>query len=367
MPQRKGSFLESRIIEDVASLSALAGAWGGLEASIRHPFQELGWYAAWARTIGTTEGRRLKCVTLWDGERLAAVLPLTLRRYKGVRLLEWVGARVTDYCDAIVAPGIDPDEALRLLWRSLNRKVGFDVLRLGQVRTDALISGFVDGIDHWVETREGAFSIPLKWSSGEEWLATRSQKARYEARRLMRQMDKEGYQFKIWKAPEALEPMVSAVIEHKQAWARARGLSSFVTDEQGPEFLRALALEMAARGLLHLSAIQYGDRFIACHFGFERGDTFFFYMPTYDAAYAKKSVGSTLREFLIMSSCDRGLKKFDMLLGADDYKSQYDAVEEPVRTLVVPRGLIGRAAVSYYRRKAVQAVPAVVDTSSEPA
>jgi CelD/BcsL family acetyltransferase involved in cellulose biosynthesis len=333
----------------VESLSALADAWRELEPSIRHPFQELGWYAAWARTIGTTGGRRLKCVTLWDGERLLAVLPLTLRRYKGVRLLEWIGARVTDYCDAIVAPGIDAQDALRSLWRGLNRDVGFDVMRLGQVRSDAFVSGFLDGVDHWVETREGAYSIPLAWSSGEEWLKSRNQKQRYEARRLMRQMDKEGYQFKVWAASEPLEPMLAAVIAQKQAWVRARGVPSSITEPQGPEFLTALAREMAALGMLHLSAVQYGDRFISCHLGFQRGDTLYYWMPTYDAAFAKKRVGNTLREYLIMSACDRGLKKFDMLLGAYEYKSLYDAVKEPLRTIVVPRGLLGRAALAYYR------------------
>ncbi len=51
-------------------------------------------------------------------------------------------------------------------------------------------------------------------------------------------------------------------------------------------------------------------------------------MPMYDAAFAKKRIVNTLREHLIMSACDHGLKKFDMLLGAHDYKSQYAAVKE---------------------------------------
>jgi CelD/BcsL family acetyltransferase involved in cellulose biosynthesis len=341
--------LESRVIEDLSSLSALQDGWLRLQPTIRHPFQEFGWYVAWARTIGTTGGRRLKCITLWDGGRLVAALPLTVRRYKGIRLVEWIGGGVADYCDAIVAPGVDAQDALATLWHSLNREVGYDVLRLGQVRADGVVSGFMDSVDHWIETREGAFSIPLKWSSGEEWLKSRNQKQRYEARRLMRQMDKEGYQFKIWKAPEPLEPMLAAVIDQKQAWVRARNVRSFITEPQGPEFVKALAHEMAALGMLHLSAVQYGDQFISCHLGFERGDTLYYWMPTYDAAFAKKRVGNTLREHLIMSACDRGLKKFDMLLGAYEYKSMYDAVEDPLRTLVVPRGLLGRATVAYYR------------------
>jgi CelD/BcsL family acetyltransferase involved in cellulose biosynthesis len=304
---------------------------------------------------------------LWDGERLLAVLPLVLRRYKGVRLVEWIGARVTDYSDAIVAPGVDPADAMRWLWRGLNRDVRFDVMRVGQVRDDGFVSGFLNGLDHWVETREGAYSIPLTWSSAEEWLKSRSQKQRYEARRLMRQMDKEGYKFTLWKAPEPLEPILAAVIEQKRDWVRARGVRSFITEPQGPEFLAALAREMAALGMLHLSAVQYGDRFISCHLGFERGDTFYYWMPTYDAAFAKKRVGNTLREHLIMSACDRGLKKFDMLLGAYEYKSMYDAVKEPLRTVVVPRGLLGRAALAYYRFAAARTETAAAEAPSETA
>lgn len=345
--------MESKVIEDAASLSALAEAWHGLQPSIRNPFQELGWYAAWVRTIGTTGGRRLKCVTLWDGDRLVAALPLTLRRYKGIRLLEWIGARVTDYCDAIVAPGVDAERALDLLWRNLNRRVGFDVLRLGQVRVDAVISKFVDRLEPWVETRESAYTIPLTWPTGADWVASRSSKRRDSTRQRMRYMEKNGFELKTWRTPEP--DVLAAALEQKQAWVRARNVSSFVTDPQGPEFLRELASEMSARGLLHLSAIRSAERIVACHVGFIRDDTFYYYMPTYDAAFAKQSFGTSLRELLIMSACDQGLKKFDMLLGSDDYKSQYAAVEDVVRTLVVPRGLLGRAAVAYYRRAAARA------------
>jgi CelD/BcsL family acetyltransferase involved in cellulose biosynthesis len=358
--------LESRIIEDVQSLCALADAWGGLQPAIRHPFQELGWYAAWARTIGATGGRRLRIMTLWDGSRLAAVWPLTLRRYRGVRLLEWAGARVTDYCDIIVAPQVDADEAMRLLWQDLQRKVGFDVMRLGQVRGDAIIGRFVEHLDPWVETREAAFGIPLTWANGADWLASRSSKRRDAARQRLRQMQKLGLEFQAWRSPQA--DVLEAVIEQKQAWVRARNVGSFIIEAQGPEFVRALAQEMSSRGLLHLSAVRSAQRIVACHVGVVHGDTFYFYMPTYDAAFAKHGFGNALREYLIMSACDQGLRKFDMLLGAAEYKLQYAAVEEPVRTVVVPRGIIGRAAVAYYRRSASRtAANAASERPPEPA
>jgi CelD/BcsL family acetyltransferase involved in cellulose biosynthesis len=303
---------------------------------------------------------------LWDGDSLAAVLPLTLRRYKGVRLLEWIGARVTDYCDAIVAPGVDGQEALRLLWRTLNREIGFDVLRLGQVRSDAVVSRFLEQLDPWVETQEGAFSIPLSWSTGADWLASRSSKRRDSTRQRLRYMEKNGFEFKVWRTPEP--DVLDAALEQKQAWVKSRNVESFVTDPQGPEFLHTLAQTMSARGLLHLSAIRSAQRIVACHVGFVRGDTFYFYQPTYDAAFAKQSFGTSLRELLIMWACDQGLQRFDLLLGAHEYKLQYAAVEQAVRTLVVPGSLLGRAAVAYYRHKVRRAAASAhAETPTEPA
>jgi CelD/BcsL family acetyltransferase involved in cellulose biosynthesis len=358
--------LQSRIIEDLSQLSALQDAWRGLQPSVRYPFHELGWYLAWARTIGTTGGRRLKCVTLWDGGRLVAMLPLALRRYKGVRLLGWMGARATDYCDAIIAPGVDAHDALKAAWRSLNRDVAFDVLRLQHVRTDALINGFIEDLDPWVETREGAYTIPLTWSSGADWLASRSSKRRDSFRQRLRYMDKNGFEFKTWRTPET--DVLQAALEQKQVWIKARDASGFVIEPQGPEFLSAFADELSSLGLLHLSAIRSAERIVACHVGFVRDDTYYYYMPTYDAAFAKQSFGTSLREHLIMWACDQGLKKFDMLLGAHEYKSHYGAIEDVVRTLVVPRGLLGRAAVAYYRRASARAQRnATAENSTAPA
>jgi hypothetical protein len=46
------------------------------------------------------------------------------------------------------------------------------------------------------------------------------------------------------------------------------------------------------------------------------------------------------------------MRRLDLLLGAYDYKAEYNCTLEPVRTLVIPRGLVGRTALFVYRRKA---------------
>jgi CelD/BcsL family acetyltransferase involved in cellulose biosynthesis len=48
------------------------------------------------------------------------------------------------------------------------------------------------------------------------------------------------------------------------------------------------------------------------------------------------------------------MRRLDLLLGAYDYKTEYNCTLEPVRTLVMPRGLIGRTALFLYRRQAAR-------------
>ncbi|MGH8207980.1 MAG: GNAT family N-acetyltransferase, partial [Steroidobacteraceae bacterium] len=85
------------------------------------------------------------------------------------------------------------------------------------------------------------------------------------------------------------------------------------------------------------------------------------YMPSYDLSLQKYGFGNLLREALIMWACDNGVRRLDLLLGDEEYKTQYDFTREPVRTLVIGRGLLGKAIVALYRLAAARARSRVVD------
>jgi CelD/BcsL family acetyltransferase involved in cellulose biosynthesis len=83
---------------------------------------------------------------------------------------------------------------------------------------------------------------------------------------------------------------------------------------------------------------------------FVRNGIIYSYIASFDGEFAKYSFGRVLTDRLLMWACDSGLRRLDLLLGAYDYKTEYNCTLEPVRTLVLARGLIGRAAVAIYRR-----------------
>jgi CelD/BcsL family acetyltransferase involved in cellulose biosynthesis len=343
--------MQTRIVENATEFGALERPWIALaSASGARPFQEFGWAAAWLRTLGTVDGRRLRLITLWDGDNLRAVLPLVSRRYKGVRLLEWLGARTTDYCDALFDPTADPSLITQELRAALSAHGGFDVLRLGSVRNDAVIGPMADSMEPWVETLQHAHNVPLTWESGAAWLQCQSKNLRSQVRKREKRLAEAGFEFRVLQPEEPHTEIVETLLAQKRAWLAARNMPSILNEPQGADFLRAVCAEMGKSGALCVSALQSQDkRVAACNVSFFRDGQFYSYLSSYDTAMADYGAGSLLRQRLLMWACDRGARVFDLLIGAEAYKKDFASVSVPVRTLVIARGLLGRAARSYYR------------------
>jgi CelD/BcsL family acetyltransferase involved in cellulose biosynthesis len=345
--------LETRIIEQRREFDALEPQWRSLDErqSVR-PFQQFAWAAAWVRSIGMAGGWRLKVATVWQGGRLVGVLPLCTRRYKGLRLLEWIGARVTDYCDAIVDPSLNEESALRILWEAITRGGGFDMARLSHVRTDSKLFGVLGAFDPWTETLEDAGGVPIAWSSGAEWLQAQSAGMRDRVKYNTRRMHKAGFDVRLCDSVRSSTGIIDTLVAQKRPWLAVRGLSSFIDEPGGVQFLQAAVATSAVRGELHLSTVEKDGRIAACDLAFVRDGIIYSYIASFDPEYHKYSFGRVLTDHLVMWACDNGMRRLDLLLGAYDYKTEYNCTLEPVRTLVMPRGVVGRAALFLYRRKA---------------
>jgi CelD/BcsL family acetyltransferase involved in cellulose biosynthesis len=349
------SGLKAKLIQDISAFDALETPWRALDAfpAVR-PFQQFAWAASWVRTIGAAGDWRLNVATLWQDERLVAILPLCIRRHRGVRILEWIASRVSDYCGAIIDPSLDEDLALRALWEFTVRNGGFDVARLNHVRTDTRLFSVLSTFDHWIETKEDAGGVPIVWSSGAEWLSQQNAGMRDRVKYNSRRMQKAGFKVRVCDTPALCAPIIDKLVTQKRPWLAARGLASFINEPGGVEFLKSAVAAAAARGELHLSTVENDARVAACDLAFVREGIIYSYIASFDPDFHKYSFGRVLTDTLLMWACDSGMRRLDLLLGAYDYKTEYSCTLEPVRTMVLPRGLIGSTALYLYRRKAAR-------------
>jgi CelD/BcsL family acetyltransferase involved in cellulose biosynthesis len=357
-----------RILRSLAEVEAIAADWEALSSRAHaRPFQTFAWSASWLRTVGATAEYRVAVGASWENERLVAILPLVVGRRRGVRLLQWIGAGASDYCDALIDPSVATSPVLNELWHAYLAEGGFDLARLGQVRTDATIFEFLSSLKPWVETRESASGLDIKWASGQEWIRSQGARTRERINRGLRKMTKAGFVFEVWQPGQPLEPLVQTLIDQKSAWLRQRGEKGFLLDPRGVAFTHELVREFAAAKILHLSCVRSTEAVAAVHLGFMSEGVLYYYIPSFDPQWSKLGLGTLLRESLIMWACDQRLRRFDLTRGEYDYKAQYDPEIEDMRTLVIPRTLIGRAAMSLYRfavsRRASAAAPSTESAS----
>jgi CelD/BcsL family acetyltransferase involved in cellulose biosynthesis len=339
------------LIETREELESLARPWRELAARAdATPFLWYEWHAAWLTTMGAQSGSRPFIVVVREGERLLAVMPLALRRTRHLRLLEWSAANVTDYCDALVDPGVDTRSTVAAMWQFIKARGGFDIVRLSNLRADASTAGLLDSsIAGPAEVNH--YSLPITWNKSSAWLKSLSSKARQDIGRRMRRLSDSDVKFRICAAIDPWEPTLEALIEQKKAVSKDKGYKTFIDKPGAADFLRAVTKVLHERRVLQLSALRNRKSAVACHMGFSWRGVFYSYLTSYNPSQPGHSPGQTLLAQVVMWCCDNKMREIDFLTGGDDYKLHLGCKSQALKSVLSAKTLLGEAALVAYNLK----------------
>ncbi len=115
--------------------------------------------------------------------------------------------------------------------------------------------------------------------------------------------------------PEALK----LVLDWKSEQYRGAG---YVDAFASTELVKSFEL-LRERGKLLVATLRLDGKIVAGHAGLEHEGRFYYWLPAYDKAFAKDSVGAILLEWMIEHSYKLGHQEFDFLLGSEKYKWAY--------------------------------------------
>ena len=147
------------------------------------------------------------------------------------------------------------------------------------------------------------------------------------------------------EAAQALEAFFDL---HRRRWAPTPKPSRFLLPENR-RFLQTLAARILPTGNLHLSVQRIGDRIAAVHMGFATSESLQWYMIAWDPDLRVCGPGRLLLGMLVEDCIQRGLKRLDLMRGAEDYKFDWADERATVRYwLAFRRTPHGSAARIYY-------------------
>lgn len=291
------------------------------------PFQSPAWLDAWWDALGGGERRD---VSVRDGDRVVAALPMAVRDDGAARRLMPVGAGESDYCDALVDPTAAADAPALLMAALLATAEDCDEVLLPDLRTGSPLLGVVP--DDWIAEDALSETCPVLMLPEKGPLLPALTKS--QRRKVVHDRHRAEYAGGAIEAivrdadiDEALDALFAL---HAARWATV-GQAGVLADPRVQALHRAAAPALSAAGLLRLVTVRFGRRFVAVLLGFADGSRGYSYINGTANDVPGQSFGSMAFATLIERAVTDGAREFHFLRGEEAYKYQWGA--QPTHTI----------------------------------
>jgi CelD/BcsL family acetyltransferase involved in cellulose biosynthesis len=315
--------------------AALADQWRGLlrRAALGHVFLSPTWLRAWWEEFG--EGSPL----LLTARRHERVVGIGAFMRQGDALTFAGDPNVCDYMDFVLDAEAS-EEALASLWQALRGEEWRELVLWGLPEGSPTLRLLPD-----LARREGltvereredvcpTLDLPATW---EEYLESLPGKDRHELLRKLRRLHRLGEPtLEVLSSPAEA---TAAVDDFLHLHRISRPDKARFMDERMARFFRRMVSYLAPEGWVRLYFLRLGEVRAAALLCFVSGQALQLYNSGYDPAYGHLAVGLLSKAMLVEHAIAQGYRKLDFLRGAEPYKYDLGARDEPVHRLRVLRG-----------------------------
>ncbi|RAI59645.1 GNAT family N-acetyltransferase [Roseicella frigidaeris] len=347
--------LSLEIVHDAARLEEVREAWEALEARAHAGvFQSHRWITAWWQGGGEVQKFHLHIALAWRGQDLVGVLPLVVQRRRGLRMLGWAANDCTDYCDALLAPGLAAPAVLAALWQEVEREGGFDIASINHLRADAAARALpeLSRRVRLLPDRRTVLATGVRldaWRDAAAFFQDLGKKGRNNDLRGRRILAQTGpVRFRVVEDAAEAERLIEQMRLLKTDWLKRENLTSPLLQDDGT-LLRALIEALAAKGCLRLMVLEAGDRLTAGLISMVEGRRLSGFLSAFDPEFYRASPGTLILVDYIRWGIENGFTEVDFLRGDESYKGRLANRQEVLASCIGAGTLLGRLAIAYDR------------------
>jgi CelD/BcsL family acetyltransferase involved in cellulose biosynthesis len=110
--------------------------------------------------------------------------------------------------------------------------------------------------------------------------------------------------------------------QHIKRWEITASPSLFL-DSKNKTFYRALAKKLIGNNELLFSSVNYNDKPLAYHYGFDYNGVVTWYKPSFDIEHAKNSPGILMARYLIIYCLENYKSELDFTIGDEPFKKRF--------------------------------------------
>ena len=310
------------------------------------------WLSTWWKYFG--ERRKLLLLTVEDENKIVAIAPLMLSKYKlpflgSVKKIEFLGVRHSDYNNFIISE--KERECMRLItdylidviadWDWIELKEipenaeNFDVLEklFSDVSPDLKIRKRVCNVCPYIPLPD-SFDLLMKRlkKNMRQNLNKYLRRIKKHHKVELKRYDEGGFSVK--------EGMKVFFELHEKRWALKGLPGAFKSEKAFLNFHMDIAQLFADKGWLGLYFLMANDEPIAAQYNFEYYRKMYYYLGGFNPQFSNYSVGNLLTMFVLDRCIRRGFKEYDMMRGNEQYKLFWtNTCRRNFEVRLVPNGL----------------------------
>jgi CelD/BcsL family acetyltransferase involved in cellulose biosynthesis len=314
-----GSEYTFRRIEDEEGFDDLARDWDELVGDEYTPFDTHRWYRAWWAAFGRPGGVAIG--TAWQGNRLAAVLPLQRRRGSGLV------AMANPHTPLYRPVGREPAATAALVRHVLaGNEASVELMAVPE--TDPVVGSIRQSARalnrYEVVERESVSPIVETVGTFEAWRKLTKPNWHSNIPRLARKLQREhDAEFLIVQVPTDLTGELDMGLRVEASGWKGEQKTAIQSSPDTERFYRTVAQSFHDRGQLRLSRIVLADGCAAFDFCLLHGRRLYLLKTGFDERFRKLSPGLVLRLATIERCFELGLEAHELLGNDAEWKRKF--------------------------------------------
>jgi len=315
-------------------------------------YQQFSFCRTWYETVGKKDGVILHIVAVKNlRDETLMVLPLCIKKGHFGRIVSFIGDGMADYLSPLVQSDFAqhlPKTDFDILWKQVLTSIKGNVDLVWLDKQPVKIAASKNPLTELTHFYCTSSAHALNFPEAENWSKCarliRSSKTAGNIERRLRKLAKEG-------DVELVE--ITGTKERAKHMTQIQAMKIDNLNDAGTlhrigtpaftGFYQALVGDETMQEHLHQFELRCDSKLVASVLGFTHHDTFYYQICAFNRQeFAQHSPGLLLMYKLFDWSFSRGLKRFDMTIGDESYKSDWSNETTQLVTVAVPYSTRGQ-------------------------
>lgn len=327
-----------KVLTSEEELAEIAEAWRNLQTEVGlSPFTAYNWAMAWWDAIGRPSGAKLMVVACFEKDELMGLIPFSIRKKYGVRVLRLLGHEVYYYRNFLVKePSLMP-----FIWQTVLEQKGYDFANIKNIHKET-------EEDLFFETRAKRVSASEVYYSGDlgaqrdEFMERYSKSFRRKIRRTQTLVQSTyGLEVDYCRGEPVPEDVIDFMIRRKKAWTKERNKRG-IFDEMDPASLYKEIVKISAReGKILLYWMRLDGEVVGVTLSMIEKGTLYGHTLAFDHKASRYAPGIFLSMESLLWATENGLSENNFMEGEEEYKTRFGKTSRTIHEYIFVRTFFG--------------------------